>query len=48
MQKKNLIILTHCFPNRTGEEFLIDEIETTSLYFDKILIVPVNSKLSES
>ena len=48
MQRKTLILLTHNFPNQIGEEFLIDEIETISLYFDKILIVPVNSKLSES
>jgi glycosyltransferase involved in cell wall biosynthesis len=47
MQRKTLILLTHNFPNQIGEEFLIDEIETVSLYFDKILIVPVNSKLSE-
>ncbi len=43
MSKKTLIILTHHFPVATGEAFLVDELEITAPYFDKIIICPNNA-----
>ena len=47
MSEKILIILTHHFPVRPGEEFLIDELEISSRYFSKIIICPQNGKTNE-
>ncbi len=45
MSDKTLVILTHYFPVKPGEEFLIDELDVISSYFDKILVCPVNSRV---
>lgn len=42
MPDKTLIILTHHFPCRPGEEFLKAELNVTSLYFKKIILCPLN------